>query len=121
MIVSEAERLERLVSDLLDLARLDAREFTLERRLVDVGVVADDGPGISEEDRPHLFERLYVARHTPQPKEAGSGLGLAIVAELTEAMGGTVSVAPRHPTGTQFTVELPAAEIPGEEPPPRKP
>ena len=200
VIVSEAERLERLVSDLLDLARLDAREFTLERRLVDVGVVADevcagfaqraadrevelrvgkpderpgesitawcdpgrlaqvianlvqnalkfadssvevqyrtthrngenraviivadDGPGISEEDRPHLFERLYVARHTPQPKEAGSGLGLAIVAELTEAMGGTVNVAPRHPTGTQFTVELPSAEIPGEELPPTKP
>ena len=200
VIVSEAERLERLVSDLLDLARLDAREFTLERRLVDVGVVADevcagfaqraidrrvelrvggpdggpgesitawcdpgrlaqvvanlvqnalkfadssvevhcrmthqdgedravitvadDGPGISEEDRPHLFERLYVARHTPQPKEAGSGLGLAIVAELTEAMGGTVSVAARRPTGTQFSVELPAAEMPGGELPSRKP
>ena len=42
VIVSEAERLERLVSDLLDLARLDAREFTLEHRPVEVGVVAEE-------------------------------------------------------------------------------
>ncbi|WP_420638214.1 sensor histidine kinase [Candidatus Poriferisocius sp.] len=194
IIVSEAARLERLVNDLLDLARLDAREFTLDLRLVDVGTVieevcagfaqvaadrqlelralmpaetgrvapvmawcdpgrlaqiianlvqnalrfadtivqvecrmedssddpavgartiitvADDGPGISEQDRPHVFERLYVARHTPQAKEAGSGLGLAIVAELAEAMNGAVSVAGRHPVGTQFTVELPGTE-----------
>ena len=71
--------------------------------------VEDDGPGISEEDQPHVFERLYVARHTPQPKEAGSGLGLAIVAEMTEAMDGTVSVAARQPSGTRFTVEFPAS------------
>ena len=184
VIVSEAIRLERLVGDLLDLARLDAREFTLENRLADVRnvveevcagfaqgaadrrlelrviggepviawcdpvrvaqvvanlvqnalkfadslirvesrienegekawavvTVDDDGPGISREDRPHVFERLYVARHTPRIEEAGSGLGLTIVAELTEIMEGTVSVTARRPTGTRFTVQLPATE-----------
>jgi len=71
--------------------------------------VDDDGPGISETDRPHVFERLYVARHRPWI-EAGSGLGLTIVAELAEVMGGKVSVTARQPTGTRFTVQFPATD-----------
>ena len=67
----------------------------------------DDGAGIGEADRPHVFERLYVARHRPQVTEAGSGPGLTIVAELNEVMKGEVSVTTRQPTGTRFTVQLP--------------
>ncbi len=52
--------------------------------------VADDGPGISDDDLPFVFERLYVAQNNPKVKESGSGLGLAIVRELVEGMGGTV-------------------------------
>ncbi|MEZ5244351.1 MAG: HAMP domain-containing sensor histidine kinase [Acidimicrobiales bacterium] len=59
--------------------------------------VADDGPGISDADLPHVFERLYVAQHNPKVQESGSGLGLAIVRELTEGMGG--SVIARRATG----------------------
>lgn len=51
-----------------------------------------------------------MARHTPRIEEAGSGLGLTIVAELTEVMGGTVSITARRPTGTRFIVQLPATE-----------
>ncbi len=50
--------------------------------------VRDDGPGIPEEDLPHIFRRFYRsegARTTP-----GSGLGLAIVEQLVEAHTGTV-------------------------------
>lgn len=67
----------------------------------------DDGAGIGEADRPHVFERLYVARHRPHVTEAGSGLGLTIVAELNEIMEGKVSVTTRQPTGIRFTVQLP--------------
>ncbi len=70
--------------------------------------VDDYGPGISTEDRPHVFEHLYVARHRPRIKEAGSGLGLAIVAELTGIMGGEVSVTDRQPAGNRFTVQFSA-------------
>ena len=49
--------------------------------------VDHDGPGISGDDRPHVFDRLYVARHAPRVEEASSGLGLTIVAEPTEVMG----------------------------------
>ena len=44
-------------------------------------------PGIAEADLPHVFERLYVAEHSPAVQESGSGLGLAIVRDLTERMG----------------------------------
>ncbi len=60
--------------------------------------VADDGPGIADEDLPHVFERLYVAQKNPKVKESGSGLGLAIVRELVEGMDGTV-MARRSPIG----------------------
>ena len=49
--------------------------------------MGDDGPGIAEADLPHVFERLYVAEHSPAVQESGSGLGLAIVRDLTERMG----------------------------------
>ena len=42
---------------------------------------------IAEADLPHVFERLYVAEHSPAVQESGSGLGLAIVRDLTERMG----------------------------------
>jgi signal transduction histidine kinase len=68
--------------------------------------VADDGPGISDADLPHVFERLYVAQHNPKISESGSGLGLAIVRELIEGMDGTV-MARRSPAGgAEFVVSL---------------
>jgi two-component system sensor histidine kinase BaeS len=176
VITAEARRLERLVADLLDLARLDAHQFSLRpvetdaravvsatvegfapaasewkvqlrvapgdavtatvdpERLaqivanlvenalkyassvvvVDVaridGVlqvrVDDDGPGIPDEDRPRVFERLYTGRATAGRK-VGTGIGLAIVHELAAAMGGTAAVAPLAPAGTRFVVTLP--------------
>lgn len=52
--------------------------------------VADDGPGIDDKDLDHVFERLYVAQHSPKTKESRSGLGLAIVSDLVDGMSGTV-------------------------------
>lgn len=68
--------------------------------------VADDGPGISEADLPHVFERLYVAQHNPKVRESGSGLGLAIVRELVDGMGGTVIARPASAGGAEFVVSL---------------
>jgi two-component system sensor histidine kinase BaeS len=181
VILTEARRLERLVHDLLDLARLEAHQFSFTLGPVDLGEVAagtvdgfrpeaeedgitldvrapgpgpvvhgdadrlaqvvanlvenamkharsrvvveapagggwatlavsDDGPGIAAEDLPHVFERLYVARHEPRRRESGSGLGLAIVRELVTAMGGTVAAeppVPGGPGGARLVVRLP--------------
>jgi two-component system sensor histidine kinase MprB len=70
--------------------------------------VADTGPGIAEEDRPHVFDRFYrapAARSMP-----GSGLGLAIVAQTATAHGGTVAVTANEPHGTVMTIRLPRAQ-----------
>ena len=184
IIGNHAERLERLVGDLLDLAKLDANRFALDLRTLDVGVnvgrtvagllpraeqhllalsfhhqgpveaeadpdrlaqvvsnvienaitfarhqivttvstdgssvvieVVDDGPGIAEEDLPHVFERLYVSKSQPVRAENSTGIGLAIVRELMTAMGGSVW-AERGPSGgTKIVLLLPLAiSVPG--------
>lgn len=68
--------------------------------------VGDDGPGISDGDLPHVFERLYVAQQNPKIKESGSGLGLAIVRELVEGMGGSVTARRATGGGAEFVVSV---------------
>ncbi len=68
--------------------------------------VGDDGPGISDDDLEHVFERLYVAHHNPKVKESGSGLGLAIVRELTLGMGGSVVARRSALGGAEFVVSF---------------
>ena len=53
-----------------------------------VVVVADDGPGISGKELPHVFERFHRGREE-RGTTTGAGLGLSIARELTEMMGGT--------------------------------
>ena len=85
------ERLERAVWNLLENAgKWSAPGATVEVTLEDGELrVRDHGPGISEEDRPHIFERFY--RATAARSLPGSGLGLSIVREVAEAHGGTVT------------------------------
>lgn len=72
--------------------------------------VADDGPGISDTDLPHVFERLYVAQQSPKVSESGSGLGLAIVRELVEGMGGSVVARRATGGGAEFVVSVSPSE-----------
>lgn len=177
VIRSESRRLERLVADLLDLAKLQAKAFTFDMRRTDVSgavqtatdgaagsrpgitfhpvttgslpvmadpdrlgqvlanlvenagkyatskvivsaraadnwavvTVDDDGPGIPAHDLPHVFERLYVARHAPARRENSSGLGLAIVRELVTSMGGQVVAGAAPGGGARLSFRLPLA------------
>src|ERR671934_773788 len=66
--------------------------------------VRDHGPGIAEEDLPHVFDRFYrasTARGLP-----GSGLGLAIVKQVAEAHGGTVVAERPEGGGTLMRLRL---------------
>jgi two-component system OmpR family sensor kinase len=72
--------------------------------------VADEGPGIAEPDRAHVFERFWRADRARARSKGGSGLGLSIVASLVEAHGGSISVASEPGHGAAFTIRLPLAK-----------
>jgi PAS domain S-box-containing protein len=69
--------------------------------------VEDEGVGIGQIDLPHIFERFYKGRGSSE----GFGLGLSICKELTERMGGSISVRSREGVGTAVNVELPEASV----------
>ena len=68
--------------------------------------VEDTGPGLEDADRDRAFERFYLHERYGRERSVGTGLGLAIVKELTEAMGGTVSVESEPGRFTTFTIRL---------------
>jgi two-component system, OmpR family, sensor kinase len=173
-VTAEARRLERLVKDLLDLARMNRTDFSVHNAEIDLADVVEDaarryqqaaaefgvtlravtdgpapaiadadrvlqvvsnlvenalrltpaggevrvvaapgvlrvedtGPGLDDSDREHAFERFYLHERYGRERSVGTGLGLAIVKELTQAMGGSVSVESRAGELTVFTVRL---------------
>jgi two-component system sensor histidine kinase BaeS len=173
-VAAEAARLERLVHDLLDLARMNRTDFSVHPSEIDLAEVADDavrryqpqadafgvgltavsdgaapaiadadrvlqvvsnlvenalrltpqggevrvvtaagllqvedsGPGLEAGDQERAFERFYLHERYGRERSVGTGLGLAIVKELTEAMGGTVSVQSEPGLRTTFTIRL---------------
>ena len=72
--------------------------------------VADNGPGIPEEDLPRVFERFYRVDKARSRAAGGTGLGLSIVQDTVTKRGGTVSAANRPEGGAVFTVRWSAAE-----------
>jgi len=75
-------------------------------------VVKDDGPGISPEHLPHLFQPFY--RADPARNADGHlGLGLFLVDSHVKAMGGECRVESALGSGTTFRVRLPSRMEPG--------
>ena len=69
----------------------------------------DQGPGIPEADRDHVFQPFYQGKTQPPGPLRGSGLGLAIVREYVAAQGGWVSLMDTPQGGTCFLIVLNAA------------
>ena len=68
----------------------------------DVITLSDDGPGLPERARAHLFQPFAGAA-----REGGTGLGLAIARELAQGHGGELALVSTGPEGTTFEVRLP--------------
>ncbi|KAA8885672.1 HAMP domain-containing protein [Nocardia colli] len=117
-ITGDPAHLGRAVRNLLDNATRYAATTIDVRLHLEHGhpriEISDDGPGIAEPDRPHVFDRFYRPQHDRGRGSGGSGLGLAIVAEIVAAHHGTVRIEPNLPTGTLVTIDLPG---PDERPP----
>ena len=77
--------------------------------------IADDGPGISDEEKPKLFDMFYTAENERGDGRRGLGLGLALCRSIVQAHGGTIGVRDRNPgrepKGTVFYFTLERAEV----------
>lgn len=73
-------------------------------------VVTDQGVGISDAQKAHVFERFYRVDPARNPEVAGTGLGLAIVSQLVRANHGTITIADNQPRGSQFILNFPQSE-----------
>jgi two-component system phosphate regulon sensor histidine kinase PhoR len=68
--------------------------------------ITDDGPGISANELPRVFERFYRTESARSREKSGTGLGLAIVKHIIEAHDQTVNVRSRPGVGTTFAFTL---------------
>lgn len=111
-------RVNQVIENLVD----NARKYIPEGSTIVLGAagagdsvefwVADDGPGISEADLPHIFERFYRVDRGRSRATGGTGLGLSIVRHITENHGGAVRADSEVGKGTRITIRLPRAASP---------
>jgi signal transduction histidine kinase len=114
----DRQRVRQIVANLLSNALRHAPESTRvqvsaaeQNGTVRVSV-ADDGPGISPEDLPHIFDRFWQG-HRRDAGGEGSGLGLAIARELVRAHGTEIWAENTRGGGTTIHFTLPQARVPG--------
>ncbi|WP_255505736.1 cell wall metabolism sensor histidine kinase WalK [Mycetocola sp. JXN-3] len=123
-VLGDAPRIQQVIVNLLANARVHTPAGThIGARLAVVDgeaviEVRDDGPGVSEKVRDHVFER-FVRGDESRTRTAGtsgtSGLGLSIVAAVVQAHGGRVAL-DSEPGNTVFTITLPLLEEDAERP-----
>lgn len=122
-ICSDPKHLRRIISNLIE----NSIKYTPDGGLITLSAdvakdrvaiwVTDNGQGIPKEDLPILFDKFY--RGSPAPHSAtsdelfeeidvsGLGLGLYLARDVTERMGGTISVETEVGQGSTFTLHLP--------------
>lgn len=108
----DPERVREVITNLFD----NAIKYTAEGKLVvsldgdDSNIVisvADTGPGISQDDIPHLFQKFYRVDNTETRQIGGTGLGLFIARKIIEKSGGKIWVESQVGRGSTFFISLP--------------
>jgi two-component system OmpR family sensor kinase len=113
-VLGDANRLRQVVDNLL----ANIREHTPAGTPASVRVgateksatvvVTDEGPGMTEEEAAHAFDRFWQAGADASSAGRGTGLGLSIVADIVAAHGGEIRLDTEPGRGAAFTVTLPA-------------
>jgi len=134
--VGDRDQLQHLLLNLVD----NAIKYTPEGGAIGLGLwveggtarveVTDTGPGIPQEELPHIFDRFFRTQSARDTVRSGSGLGLSIVKTIAEAHGGRIEVVSRVGEGTTFRLHLKVTaptvaaepdEVEPEEPLPTRP
>ena len=121
-----AEALENIVKNCAEATgpggtvRIDAVEDALATRIR----ISDDGPGIAEEDLPHVFERFYrgradaetartdaMASHDDPTNPKGLGIGLSLAQSLISAQGGSLRARNLPEGGACFEITFPKMNV----------
>ena len=73
--------------------------------------VSDNGPGIPDAQKPHIFDMFYSGTHRVAVSRRSLGLGLSLCKSIVTAHQGTITVADNTPHGAVFQFTLPAEEV----------
>lgn len=85
--------------------------ITTERRDGQAVVrIADDGPGVPDDKKTHIFDMFYSGANKVADSRRSLGLGLALCRSIVAAHGGEIGVSDNIPHGAVFTFTLPAQE-----------
>ncbi|HTV14550.1 MAG TPA: ATP-binding protein [Acidobacteriaceae bacterium] len=113
-VMADPEALRRALANLIDNAAEAMQESLLRVLSIETSVdaahgmaeivVADTGPGLTDEIRERLFLPWFSTR------QRGTGLGLSIVAKIVQEHGGSIRAENNVPAGARFIIELPLAE-----------
>lgn len=79
-------------------------------------LIVDQGPGVSPDFQPHLFDRFSQADASTARKYKGTGLGLHLSKLIIDRHGGQISFEPTKGGGATFCLELPAPTAAAEQP-----
>ena len=73
--------------------------------------ISDFGKGVSDKDKPRIFDMFYTAETKIADSRRSMGLGLAVCKSIITAHGGEISVRDNKPTGSVFCFTLPVEEV----------
>jgi len=116
-VFADAERLAQLFDNLLE----NSQKYTDAGGTIDVSLesdagcvtvnIRDSGPGVTEEERGKLFDRLYRVEGSRSRTSGGAGLGLAICRNIVEAHEGAIEVLHSPLGGVWMRITLPVSEV----------
>lgn len=117
MVKIDARLVVQVVINILD----NAVKYSPEDTEINVNVfrrggnavteISDLGNGISDADKPRIFDMFYTAENKIADSRRSLGLGLALCKSILAAHGGEITVRDNLPTGTVFSFTLPAEEV----------
>ncbi len=115
LVLGDEDRLEQVLTNLVD----NALRYSPAGSIIKISAgitpegllvaVADEGPGIPEDELPYIWERFYKVDKARSRKGSGTGLGLVIVKNIIKAHAGRIWVESKLGAGTVFKFIIPEA------------